>query len=250
VIRPLPVPRFTRRARQALAGFVETWEGTVPAALVVELDPPPTKGGRVPSARPPDVALRLVPATEPASPDQVERADRPVTVRFRAEVGEALEGLVIDFLDEEGGVRGFLVRTAGPSGSRAPGPPSSPPPPPPAAEPGPLVQIRPRAASPTPADPAGSSRGSHPVEDRVRAEIQGRVNPLVACHGGEVELVRLRDDGVAEVAMRGGCQGCAAAASTLHDVVSRILLRAVPDLSGVLDVTAHDEGTNPFLARD
>jgi Fe-S cluster biogenesis protein NfuA len=277
VILPVDAPRFTPRARAALAGFVRAHEGPDPVLLVTLDGDGGPSGSSNPGGPddPPDVELRLVAASilqghDPGSDTGLTvRTEAPVPVHFAHSVGRALVGHVIDFQDEEGGVRGFLVRTAGPSGSRAPGPPSSS-----EAPAGPqLVQLAPRrgsgfpdrpvaATSAEPATWAGSGApggeasgdGSSGIaasgtEARIRAEIASRVNPLVACHGGEVELVGLRDDGVAEVVMRGGCQGCAAAAGTLADVVSRILMRAVPGLAGVHDVTAHEEGTAPYFAR-
>jgi Fe-S cluster biogenesis protein NfuA len=266
---------FTLKARTALAGFVRAFEAPDPV-LLVNLEP---TGGDLP-----DVHLQLIPGATPRMAGQAQQDDDPIPVRFDPEVGQRLAGLVIDFLDgePEGGDPGFLVRTAEPSGSRAPGPPSSPASSPasyPAASPGlapapsaDLVQIqrrRPTAATGVtpPALDAGTETGiafetrgdgltaapldaatlSH-LASRIRTEIHNRVNPLVESHGGAVHLVRLRPDAVAEVGMAGGCQGCAAAAGTLQEVVARILRKAVPELRGVEDVTAHAQGTNPFFA--
>jgi Fe-S cluster biogenesis protein NfuA len=234
MIRPLAAPRFTPRARAALAAFREAWTGPEPVVLVGLGDP--DAGGDEEA-----LDLRFVPAGTPPEPDEFEREDHPMPVRFRAGVGTALEGRIIDFQDGEGGARGFLVRTAGPSGSRAPGPPSP-------SAPG-LVQISGRRSGSTEPAAAPPPEAARSLPDRVRHEIETRVNPLVACHGGRVELERVREDGVAEVVMLGGCQGCAAARGTLADVVSRILIRAVPTLVGVVDVTRHEEGEHPFLAR-
>lgn len=270
MIRPIPVPALTLKARTALAGFVRAFEAPDPVLLV---DLEPTEGGL------PDVHLQLIPGATPRIPGQAQQEAEPIPIRFDPEVGERLAGLVIDFLDgeSEGGAPGFLVRTAGPSGSRAPGPPS---PAAPSASPSPapspaLVQIRPRrstvagqarptldaeleietgfeAGSRTRADgptapPLDAETLAH-LASRIRTEIHNRVNPLVESHGGAVHLVRLRPDAVAEVGMAGGCQGCAAAAGTLQEVVARILRKAVPELRGVEDVTAHEQGANPFFA--
>jgi Fe-S cluster biogenesis protein NfuA len=250
VIRPLHVPRFTPKARAALAGFARAFDAPDPV-LVVVLEP---GVGDLP-----DVHLQLVAGTTGLEEGMVEHPADPVPVRFAggAQAGRSpWDGLEIDFAegDTEGGAPGFLVRTAGPSGSRAPGPSSTPPPPPDPT----LVQIRPRRADPVFAQPMpASSSAPGAVLDpdtvarlsvQVRSEIRNRVNPLVESHGGAVGLVRLRPDAVAEVAMAGGCQGCASAAGTLQEVVARILRKAVPELRGVEDVTAHEKGTNPFYA--
>ncbi len=245
MIRPLTAPRFTPRARAALASFLEAWTGPEPVVQVRLGLPEPGEGGV-------ELDLRFVPAESAPGPGEVERDDDPLPVRFETGAAVALEGRIIDFQDGEGGARGFLVRTAGPSGSRAPGPPS-----PSGTE---LVQLSARRTgapagvpspdpSAPPATPACAPVPSPDLPARIRHEIETRVNPLVACHGGRVELERVRGDGVAEVVMLGGCQGCASARGTLADVVSRILRRAVPDLGGVVDVTRHEEGANPFLPR-
>ncbi len=271
MIRPTPRPVFTLTARTALAGFVRAFEAPDPV-LLVNLEP---TGGDLP-----DVHLQLIPGATPRMAGQAQQDDDPIPIRFDPEVGQRLAGLVIDFLDgePEGGAPGFLVRTAEPSGSRAPGPPSSPAPSPAAsAHPAPapsakLVQIQRRrpAATAGPTRPAldvetetggaFTARGEGPaaapldaatlshLASRIRTEIHNRVNPLVESHGGAVHLVRLRPDAVAEVGMAGGCQGCAAASGTLQEVVARILRKAVPELRGVEDVTAHEQGTNPFFA--
>lgn len=273
MIRPTPGPAFTLKARTALAGFVRAFEAPDPV-LLVNLEP---TGGDLP-----DVYLQLIPGATPRMAGQAQQDDDPIPVRFDPEVGQRLAGLVIDFRDgePEGGDPGFLVRTAEPSGSRAPGPPSSPAPsaaasahpaPAPSAD---LVQIQRRrptpAAGPTrPAldaetetgivgrvEPRGDGPSAAPLDaatlshlaSRIRTELHNRVNPLVESHGGAVHLVRLRPDAVAEVGMAGGCQGCAAASGTLQEVVARILRKAVPELRGVEDVTAHEQGTNPFFA--
>ncbi len=85
------------------------------------------------------------------------------------------------------------------------------------------------------------------IEDRVQASLDRRVNPLVESHGGQIHLLEVDDEGRALVEMRGGCQGCSAARETLNDLVSRILLKDVPELSAVEDVTDHDAGENPFF---
>lgn len=85
------------------------------------------------------------------------------------------------------------------------------------------------------------------IQDRVQASLDRRVNPLVESHGGEIHLLEVDDGGRARVEMRGGCQGCSAARETLNELVSRILLKDVPELSAVEDVTDHDAGENPFF---
>jgi Fe-S cluster biogenesis protein NfuA/nitrite reductase/ring-hydroxylating ferredoxin subunit len=75
--------------------------------------------------------------------------------------------------------------------------------------------------------------GLHPVplEERVAAALE-RVRPYLASHGGDVVLLGL-EDGVANLLLKGSCNGCAASASTLELAVERALEEEAPDLLGL-----------------
>jgi Fe-S cluster biogenesis protein NfuA len=248
MIRPLPAPRFTRRARAALATFTESHEGVDP---VLRVEAYQGLEGET------EIVLQFVEADSPRAPGEVERVDVPVPVRFTPSTGAQLAEHLIDFVDEEG-VRGFRVRPAGPSGSRAPGPSSSCSASRPLPGPGPQAEpfAPPTSAPPTSAPLAGGDQATSirapEIVAAVERELRNRVNPLVSSHGGQVRLIRLRDGRhgggpVAEVEMSGGCQGCGAARETLQDIVARILRKGVPELAGVEDVTDHDAGLAPFF---
>ncbi|HEX2370502.1 MAG TPA: NifU family protein, partial [Acidimicrobiia bacterium] len=64
-------------------------------------------------------------------------------------------------------------------------------------------------------------------------------------HGGAAELVSVEDDTV-YLRMMGGCQGCGMAQVTLRHGIERILLEAIPELVGVVDVTDHASGDDPY----
>lgn len=86
-----------------------------------------------------------------------------------------------------------------------------------------------------------------PLADAVQRALDDEVNPRVGSHGGVVALREVRD-GVAYLEMGGGCQGCGKAEATLRDGVERLLADKVPELRGVVDVTDHEAGDNPFFA--
>jgi Fe-S cluster biogenesis protein NfuA/nitrite reductase/ring-hydroxylating ferredoxin subunit len=75
--------------------------------------------------------------------------------------------------------------------------------------------------------------GLHPVavEDRVR-EALDEVRPYLDSHGGDVELVEVRD-GVVRLRMQGSCEGCPASAMTLKSAIEDAVLRAAPDVEAV-----------------
>jgi Fe/S biogenesis protein NfuA len=54
------------------------------------------------------------------------------------------------------------------------------------------------------------------------------------------------DGTIAYLKLMGGCQGCGMAQVTLRQGIERILMEAIPDLSGVIDVTDHASGTDPY----
>jgi Fe-S cluster biogenesis protein NfuA/nitrite reductase/ring-hydroxylating ferredoxin subunit len=70
-----------------------------------------------------------------------------------------------------------------------------------------------------------------PLRDRV-LEALDTVRPYMESHGGDVELLGV-EDGVARLALRGSCQGCAASQATLELAIRQALDEYAPDLAGV-----------------
>lgn len=86
-----------------------------------------------------------------------------------------------------------------------------------------------------------------PEAEAVLALLDEKINPAVAAHGGRISLVDVTDH-VAYVRMEGGCQGCSASAVTLQQGVQNAILSEVPTIQGVVDVTEHALGDNPFFS--
>jgi Fe-S cluster biogenesis protein NfuA len=82
---------------------------------------------------------------------------------------------------------------------------------------------------------------------RVRIErvIADVVNPGVAAHGGEVELVEVRGSRIF-VKLGGGCQGCGASAITVRHGLTTAVRRVAPEVTDIVDVTDHAAGENPY----
>ena len=77
------------------------------------------------------------------------------------------------------------------------------------------------------------------------------VNPSIASHGGRADLLALDEEKkVAYVKLSGGCQGCAMSRLTLSQGIETSLREAIPELEGVIDVTDHASGVNPFYANE
>lgn len=84
-----------------------------------------------------------------------------------------------------------------------------------------------------------------PLSLAVQDVIDRRINPGVAVHGGYISLLEVRD-GVAYVALGGGCQGCGLADVTLKQGIDVMIREAVPQIERVIDTTDHAAGANPY----
>ena len=84
-----------------------------------------------------------------------------------------------------------------------------------------------------------------PKEQAVAEVIESKVNPAVASHGGTVSLVGV-DEGQAVISFGGGCQGCGMADVTLKQGIEVMIMDEVEGITGVVDITDHAAGTNPF----
>lgn len=91
----------------------------------------------------------------------------------------------------------------------------------------------------------GETEPTGELATRVRQVLETQVNPAVASHGGEISLVDIDDD-VVYLELGGGCQGCGMARVTLKQGVERMLKEAVPEVRGIVDVTDHAAGANPY----
>ncbi|MBD1551200.1 Fe-S biogenesis protein NfuA [Pseudomonas typographi] len=85
-----------------------------------------------------------------------------------------------------------------------------------------------------------------PLNERINYYLQTEINPGLASHGGQVNLVDVVEDGVAVLQFGGGCQGCGQVDLTLKDGVERTLLERIPELKAVRDVTDHTQKENAY----
>lgn len=85
-----------------------------------------------------------------------------------------------------------------------------------------------------------------PIEDRINYVLYNDVNPGLAAHGGQVELIELTEDNYAVLKFGGGCQGCSAVDMTLKQGVEKTLIDKVPEVKGVRDVTDHSDTSNAY----
>ena len=92
---------------------------------------------------------------------------------------------------------------------------------------------------------------SIPSEDVIREGIQKvideEVNPGVAGHGGQINLLGVKGNSVT-IQMGGGCQGCSAADLTLKQGIHTSFRKAVPQVGAIFDETDHTAGLNPYFS--
>ena len=88
-----------------------------------------------------------------------------------------------------------------------------------------------------------------PLIEHVRWVITTDINPYLASHGGHATVVEVRADGVVSLHLGGGCQGCGQASQTLQHHISTTLLKSLPALTAVRDVTDHATGQAPYWPR-
>lgn len=85
-----------------------------------------------------------------------------------------------------------------------------------------------------------------PLEDKINYVLYDEINPGLAAHGGQVELVEVTEDNFAILKFGGGCQGCSAVDLTLKQGVEKTLIEKIPEVKGVRDVTDHTDTTNAY----
>lgn len=96
-------------------------------------------------------------------------------------------------------------------------------------------------------------KGTHdPAADdalysKVSMIFDTRINPMVAGHGGQIDLIDVQD-GVVMLRMMGGCQGCGMASVTLKQGIETTLRQMAPEVAGIVDVTDHASGSDPYFA--
>ena len=92
---------------------------------------------------------------------------------------------------------------------------------------------------------------SMPSEEDIRSGIQKvideEVNPGVAGHGGQINLLAVKGNSVT-IQMGGGCQGCSAADLTLKQGIHTSFRKAVPQVGAIFDETDHSAGLNPYFS--
>lgn len=87
-----------------------------------------------------------------------------------------------------------------------------------------------------------------PLGKRVQKILDEKVSSGLAAHGGYTSLVDLTE-GKVYLYFGGGCQGCSQASVTVKEGIEKLLLKELPEISEVVDVTDHAAGANPYYGQ-
>ena len=63
-----------------------------------------------------------------------------------------------------------------------------------------------------------------------------KIRPSIQADGGDVELVKIREDNVIGVRLKGACNGCPMATLTLKAGIERIIKEEIPEVVEVISV--------------
>jgi Fe-S cluster biogenesis protein NfuA len=100
------------------------------------------------------------------------------------------------------------------------------------------------------AGPAGSPPDvGESLAEATRRVLDAEVNPAIAAHHGRV-TVTSADDGWVRIRLEGGCQGCSLAEVTVRQGIEPLLRARLPAMTGLMDVTDHEAGTEPFFSAE
>ena len=87
----------------------------------------------------------------------------------------------------------------------------------------------------------------NPKAQQIQELIDERINPAVAAHGGQIELLNVEDDSI-YIHMGGGCQGCGMANVTLKHGIEAMIQEVFPEIKHVIDTTDHAAGDDPYYS--
>lgn len=86
-----------------------------------------------------------------------------------------------------------------------------------------------------------------PLRDRLQYFIESEVNPGLASHGGNVQIVEITDSGEVVLQFGGGCNGCSMVDVTLKEGIEKQMLTQFEgEVTGVRDVTEHQAGEHSY----
>jgi Fe-S cluster biogenesis protein NfuA len=74
------------------------------------------------------------------------------------------------------------------------------------------------------------------IDQKKVEELLGMIRPAIQADGGDVELIRIREDNVIEVRLKGACGTCPMATITLKAGIERVIKEEIPEVVEVISV--------------
>lgn len=82
---------------------------------------------------------------------------------------------------------------------------------------------------------SGQGQPGGGVTERIEAALEV-CRPALRADGGDIELVRVTADGIAELRFRGECRTCSLSVMTLRAGVERVVMHHAPEIRRVESV--------------
>ena len=70
------------------------------------------------------------------------------------------------------------------------------------------------------------------IEDRVRKVLE-KIRPYLKIDGGDVELIKVREDGIVEIKFLGACGLCALKPMTLRAGIERAIMHEISEIKRI-----------------
>ncbi len=74
------------------------------------------------------------------------------------------------------------------------------------------------------------------LDQKKVQSVLDKVRPALQMDGGDVELIKVRDDNVVEVRLQGACGSCPMATMTLKHGIEKTLQDEIPEVKEVVSV--------------
>lgn len=74
------------------------------------------------------------------------------------------------------------------------------------------------------------------LDQKKVQSVLDKVRPALQMDGGDVELIKVRDDNVVEVRLQGACGSCPMATMTLKMGIEKTLQDEIPEVKEVVSV--------------
>lgn len=82
-------------------------------------------------------------------------------------------------------------------------------------------------------------------KEEIQDFIDEDINPALSMHGGHLKIVSV-DEGIVQIELSGGCQGCSSASETVKTAAGELMRNKFPSITEIKDITDHSAGEDPY----